>query len=86
MREVSEKYRKKTLSQRSQRKEDEAAERIIIRLRLGVLIFLCELCVKFLFSVLEPFRKVSTHDEGVVNRRSISRIMARRMNAAALRA
>ncbi len=35
---------------------------------------------------LEPFRKVSIHDEGAVNRRSMRRIMARRMKAAALRA
>ncbi len=36
--------------------------------------------------VLEPFREVSIHDEGAVNRRSMRRIMARRMKAAALRA
>jgi CHASE1-domain containing sensor protein len=38
------------------------------------------------FSALEPFREVSNHDEGAVNRRSMRRIMARRMKATALRA
>jgi hypothetical protein len=37
-------------------------------------------------AVLEPFREVSIHDEGAVNRRSMSRIMARRIKATAFRA
>jgi hypothetical protein len=36
--------------------------------------------------VLEPFREVSIHDEAAVNRRSMRRIIARRMKAAAFRA
>ena len=35
---------------------------------------------------LEPIREVSIHDEGAVNRRSMSRIIARRMKATAFRA
>jgi hypothetical protein len=35
---------------------------------------------------LEPFREVSIHDEAAVNRRSMRRIMARRMKATAFRA
>jgi hypothetical protein len=37
-------------------------------------------------SGLEPFREVSIHDEAAVNRRSMRRIIARRMKAAAFRA
>jgi hypothetical protein len=37
-------------------------------------------------SLLEPFREVSIHGEAAVNRRSMRRIMARRMKATAFRA